>query len=73
MRPSASVFNTSHGTWRILMHEKPCLIPIFIHSVAANDSDLGVCCPHMPEDTFLHGADHVINTMFYAFVELVRR
>ena len=27
-RPSASVFNTSHGTWRILMHEKPCLIPI---------------------------------------------
>ena len=27
-RPSASVFNTSHGTWRMLMHEKPCLIPI---------------------------------------------
>ena len=27
--PSASVFNTSHGTWRMLMHEKPCLIPIF--------------------------------------------
>ena len=26
--PSASVFNTSHGTWRMLMHEKPCLIPI---------------------------------------------
>ena len=26
-RPSASVFNTSHGTWWILMHEKPCLIP----------------------------------------------
>ena len=25
---SASVFNTSHGTWRVLMHEKPCLIPI---------------------------------------------
>ena len=25
---SASVFNTSHGTWRMLMHEKPCLIPI---------------------------------------------
>ena len=24
----ASVFNTSLGTWRMLMHEKPCLIPI---------------------------------------------
>ena len=21
-------FNTSHGTWRMLMHAKPCLIPI---------------------------------------------
>ena len=27
-RPSASVFNTSHGTWRMLMHEKQCLIRI---------------------------------------------
>ena len=27
-RPSASVFNTSHGTWRVLMHEKPYLVPI---------------------------------------------
>ena len=27
-RPLASVFNTSHGTWQMLMHEKPCLIPI---------------------------------------------
>ena len=27
-RPWASVFNPSHGTWRMLMHEKPCLIPI---------------------------------------------
>ena len=26
--PSASVFNTSQGTWRMLMHEKPRLIPI---------------------------------------------
>ena len=26
-RPSASVFNTSHGTWQMLMHEEPCLIP----------------------------------------------
>ena len=24
----ASVFNTSLGTWRMLMHEKTCLIPI---------------------------------------------
>ena len=29
-RPSASVFNTSHGTWRMLMHEKPYLIPILV-------------------------------------------
>ena len=28
-RSSASVFNTSHGTWRMLMHEKPCLIPLY--------------------------------------------
>ena len=27
-RLSGSVFNTSHGTWRMLMHEKTCLIPI---------------------------------------------
>ena len=27
-RPKAAVFNTSQGTWRMLMHEKPCLIPI---------------------------------------------
>ena len=27
-QPSASVFNTFHGTWWMLMHEKPCLIPI---------------------------------------------
>ena len=27
-RPSASVFNPFHGTWRMFMHEKPCLIPI---------------------------------------------
>ena len=23
-----SVFNSSLGTWHILMHEKPCLIPV---------------------------------------------
>ena len=28
LRPPASVFNTSLGTWQMLMHEKPCLIPI---------------------------------------------
>ena len=27
-RSPASVFNTSLGTWWMLMHEKPCLIPI---------------------------------------------
>ena len=32
--PSASVFNTSHGTWRMLMHEKPCLIPILCEKKA---------------------------------------
>ena len=26
--PSASVFNTTLGTWQTLMHEKSCLIPI---------------------------------------------
>ena len=30
-RPPASVFNTSHGTWRMLIHEKPCMIPIIIN------------------------------------------
>ena len=29
-RPPATVFNTSHGTWRMLMHENPCLIPIIL-------------------------------------------
>ena len=27
--PASSVFNIFLGTWRMLMHEKPCLIPIF--------------------------------------------
>ena len=27
-QPPASVFNTSNRTWQMLMHEKPCLIPI---------------------------------------------
>ena len=29
--PSASVFNTYQGTWRMLMHEKTYLIPILIN------------------------------------------
>ena len=49
----------------------------FIHSVVSNDSvswkwrtwsdyadvqaDLGLRCPHMPEDTFSHGSTHLIN------------
>ena len=28
VRPSASDFNTSLGTWRTLMFEKACLIPV---------------------------------------------
>ena len=28
LKTAASIFNTSFGTWRMLMHEKPCLIPI---------------------------------------------
>ena len=40
-RPSASVFNTFHGTWRMLMHKKPCLIPIweniFVELLLASD------------------------------------
>ena len=33
-RPLASVFNTYHGTWQMLMHEKPCLIPILSIAVS---------------------------------------
>ena len=29
-RQEAAVFNTSLGTWQMLMHEKPFLIPIYI-------------------------------------------
>ena len=32
-RPPASVVNTSFGTWRMLMHEKPCLIPILTRQI----------------------------------------
>ena len=29
-RPLAAVFNTSQGTWQMLMYEKPCLFPILL-------------------------------------------
>ena len=56
---SASVFNISHGTWRMLMHEKPCLIPIVSNDLLADrkrprsdcmdtQADLGLPCPHIP-------------------------
>ena len=32
LKTEAEVFNTFHGTWRMLMHEKTCLIPIFLGS-----------------------------------------
>ena len=51
------------------------IIWAFIHSVLSNESvsgqwrpwsvctdvqaDLGFCCPHMPEDGFLHGAAYM--------------
>ena len=45
-RPPASVFNTSLGTWWILMHEKPCLIPIIYHTgyteTTYNDMQYGI-------------------------------
>ena len=33
------VFNTSHGTWRMLVHEKPCLMPILDSTEAVE----GIC------------------------------
>ena len=53
-RPSAPVFNTSHGTWRMLMHEKPCLIPInkFVHcqvQIAARNSKSFYILYHLPK------------------------
>ena len=46
---------------------------LFIHSVSlCNDSDaqsdLGLLSPHMPEDTFSHGANHVIFLLPLFFV-----
>ena len=28
--------------------------------IADAQADLGLCCPHIPEDTFPHGAAHII-------------
>ena len=36
--PSALVFNISHGAWRMLMHEKPCLIPILFDWYEKSDT-----------------------------------
>ena len=37
LRPPATVFNTSLRTWRMLMHEKSCLIPIInLHESCAS-------------------------------------
>ena len=38
------------------MHEKPCLIPILIHSIVFNDTqaDLGLCCLHMLEEGLVY-------------------
>ena len=41
-RPLASVFNTSHRIWRMLMHEKPCLIPVVNLTVLCNWQFLGI-------------------------------
>ena len=40
-RPSALVFNTSHWTWRMLMHEKPCLFPILCLTGVSQTCRLG--------------------------------
>ena len=74
----------------------PGLCSSFIHSVISNDfvsgrwrswsdsahaqTDLGICCPHMPEDTFSHGLTptilvphfrHQIQTLVKARHEIV--
>ena len=33
-QPRTAVFNTSQGTWRMLMYEKPCLIPLITHTTS---------------------------------------
>ena len=43
--PPVSVFNTSLGTWQILMHENPCLITILINFIV---SDKSVCRQRRP-------------------------
>ena len=57
----------------------PCLSSQFVHSVVSNDTvsgqhmpwsdcanaqaDLDFRCPHMPEDSFSHGASHMIHVI----------
>ena len=33
----------------------------------AAQADLGLCCPHMPEDRFLHATAHIINKLSAKF------
>ena len=40
-------FNTSHGTWRMLMHENPCLIPILKVRFRASKTGLS---PSLPQN-----------------------
>ena len=63
-----------HRLSNVCAKSHPCLCP-FIHSVVSNDSvsgqwrpwsdcmdvqiDLGFCCPHMSEDTFLQGTAQI--------------
>ena len=30
-------------------------------------ADLGLCCPHMPKDTFSHNLEHFLNTFLPFF------
>ena len=45
----ASVFNTSLGTWRMLMHEKPRLIPILREYPITLKGTGYVSCGHQGE------------------------
>ena len=62
--PWASVFNTSHGTWRLLMHEKPCLIielGLFISNVSNykyfSDAVEGACTPACADQTYVYNLE----------------
>ena len=55
-RPSASVFNISHWTWRKLMHEKPCLIPILTTGVHVHQRRRRISCASAWSDQSLRKA-----------------